>query len=131
MPFRQNSEEPKKVSESHLEQSEDIWKWCSGCKQSYSHIHLAQVAMAVLNHVSVFGAVEGRDRTPAASRADVEVSWVDGHGHQVDTQVTREHNTRALHLRSGAHTETQHLICLTPMLPLRRPWSDETVTKTS
>lgn len=62
--------------------------------------------MAVFNHVSVFGSVEGRHRTSAAFSADVEVSRVDGHGHQVDTQVTREHNTRALHLRSGAHTHT-------------------------
>lgn len=69
------------ASESHLKQSDDIRQWCSGCQELYSHIHLAQVAMTVLNHMRVFGAVEGRDRTPAAFRAHVEVSRVDGHGH--------------------------------------------------
>lgn len=78
----------------------------SGWKHSYSHINLAQVAMAVFNHVSVFGSVEGWHWTSAAFSADIEVGRVNGHGHQMDTQVTCEHNTCALNLRSGAHTHT-------------------------
>lgn len=61
--------------------------------------------MAVLDDVSVFGAVKSWDRTSAAFGANVQVGRVNGHGHQVDAQVTREHDTCAL--SSGQeHTHT-------------------------
>lgn len=67
----------------------------------YSHVHLAQVAVAVLDDMCVFGAVKHGDWTLVALGSDVAVSWVDGHGHHVDTQVTGEHDARALTHRSG------------------------------
>lgn len=71
---------------------------------SYSHVHLAQVAVAVLNDVGVFGAVEHGDRAFVALGSDVVVGRVDGHGHDVDTQVTDEHDARALITDQDSHT---------------------------
>lgn len=52
--------------------------------------------MAVLNDVSMFGAVKDGDRAPVALGSDVVVSWVNGHGGDVDTQVRQEHHSRTL-----------------------------------
>lgn len=73
--------------------------------RSYSHVHLTQVAVAVLDDVSMFGAVKSWDRTSAAFGANVQVSRVDGHGHQVDAQVAREHDTCTL-ISGQEHTHT-------------------------
>lgn len=66
-----------------------------------SHVHLAQVAVAVLDDVCVFGAIKRGYWTPVALGPDVAVGWVDRHGHHVDTQVTDEHDAGALTHRSG------------------------------
>lgn len=57
--------------------------------------------MAVLDDVRVFGTVEHGDRASDALRSDVVVSRVDGHGHDVDKQVTHKHDARTLTQRSG------------------------------
>lgn len=78
---------------------EQVFEWSHVLgvnSRSYSHVHLTQVAVAVLDDVSVFGAVKSWDRTSGAFGANVEVGRVDGHGHQVDAQVTCEHDTCAL-----------------------------------
>ncbi len=43
----------------------------------HSHVDLAEVAVAVLDDVGMFGAVEHGDRTFVALCSDVVVSWVD------------------------------------------------------
>lgn len=57
--------------------------------------------MAVLDDVRVFGAVEHGDRASDALRSDIVVGWIDGHGHDVDEQVTHKHDARTLTQRSG------------------------------
>lgn len=66
--------------------------------------------MAVLDDVSVFGAVEHRDRTFVALGSDVAVGRVDGHSHQVDTQVTDEHDARTLITGQDSHTKAGGLL---------------------
>lgn len=61
--------------------------------------------MAVLDDVGVLGPVEHGDRASDALRSDVVVGRVDGHGHDVDEQVTHEHDARALTHRSGKTQE--------------------------
>lgn len=61
--------------------------------------------MAVLDDVSVLGAVEHGDRTSIALCSDVVVGRVDGHGHHVDTQVTDKHDARTLTTDEDSHTD--------------------------
>lgn len=73
------------------------------CRKWYSHVHLAQVAVAVLDNVGVFGAIEHGDWTPLTLGPDIVVSWVNGHCHHVDAQVTHEHDTRTLSSGQESH----------------------------
>lgn len=52
--------------------------------------------MAVLNDMRMFGAVKDGDRASVALGSNVVVSWVNGHGGDVDTQMRHEHHTRTL-----------------------------------
>lgn len=78
------------------------------CCVSYSHVDLAEVAVAVLNDVGVFGPVEHGDWTFVALRPDVVVGRVDGHGHDMDAQVTDKHDARTLMDRSGRSPDHTH-----------------------
>ena len=75
----------------------------------YSHIHLAQVAVAVLDDVCVFGAVEGGNRSSVCFGPHAVVGGVDGDRHHMDAQVTHEHDARTLtHTLRITHTHLQH-----------------------
>lgn len=66
--------------------------------------------MAVLDDMSVFGAVEHGDRTFVALCSDVVVGRVDGHGHHVDSQVADEHDARTLIADQDSHTNAGALL---------------------
>lgn len=76
----------------------------------YSHVNLAEVAVAVLDDVSMFGAVEHGDRTSVTLCPDIVVGRVDGHGHHVDTQVTDEHDACTLFTDQDSHTNVGGLL---------------------
>lgn len=61
--------------------------------------------MAVLNDVRMFGAVKDGDWASVALGSNIVVSWVNGHGGDVDTQVTRKHHTCTL--SSGQESNTR------------------------
>lgn len=51
--------------------------------------------MAILNDMGMFSTVKHWDRTLVAFGPNIVVSWVDGHCHQVDKQMTHKHNSCA------------------------------------
>lgn len=70
----------------------------------HSHSDLTQVAILVLDHVCVFGPVEGRHRLGIVLlESDIGISWINGDRDQVDDKVEQEDPTS--HLGSqGAHS---------------------------
>lgn len=70
----------------------------------HSHGNLTQVAILVLNHMCVFGPVEGRHRLQVVLfESDIGVSWVDGNCDQVHDEVEHEHPTHHLGCQ-GTHS---------------------------
>lgn len=74
-----------------------------GSDEIYSHVHLAQVAVAVLDDVGVFGAVELGHRAAVALGSDVTVGRVHRHGHHVDAHVTDEGEASTLKQHQDAN----------------------------
>jgi len=67
----------------------------------YSHIHLAQVAVAVLDDACVLGAVKHGDRPSVALHPYAVVGWVHRHGHDVHAQMAHEYDASTLTHSSG------------------------------
>lgn len=71
--------------------------------------------MAVLNDVRMFGAVKDGDRTSVALGPNIVVSWVNGHGGDVNTQMTHKHHTCTL--ISGQESNTRGRVFLVKNIP--------------
>ena len=62
----------------------------------YSHVHLTEVAVAVLDHVGVSGPVKDRHRTAGGLPPHVLISWIQRDRHHVNTQVADQHDACTL-----------------------------------
>lgn len=66
----------------------------SGPTPGHLHGDLAQVAILVLDHVCMFGTVEGRQRLRVALlKADAVFGRIEGHCNQVDDEMEKEKPT--------------------------------------
>lgn len=61
----------------------------------WTHVHLAQKAVAVFDDVGMSGAIENRKWISGQLGSDAVVRRVDGDGHYVHKGVDKEHHARA------------------------------------